>query len=115
MSVGIGLIIEPFAQYLKVEGGLLCSKQAGVRANMGKERYDSGDAVPDDICSLLDGKLRIEFAVPVEVYHGYGKVKHVYPTEEIDETADLFARDEPVEVLVEDRVQLYTIPHQHLR
>ncbi|ELZ55992.1 hypothetical protein C458_09901 [Haloferax sp. ATCC BAA-644] len=54
--------------------------------------------------------------MPVEVYHGYGSAKHVYPTEQIERVSDLFVTDgEPAEMTVADEVRLYTIPHDALR
>ncbi|ELZ96985.1 hypothetical protein C440_04388 [Haloferax mucosum ATCC BAA-1512] len=68
-----------------------------------------------EICSTPD-ESNIEFAVPVEVYDGYGSAKHVYPTEQIERVADLFVADGGSdEVAVADEVRLYTIPHDALR
>ncbi|MFC7131084.1 hypothetical protein [Haloferax chudinovii] len=83
---------------------------------MVNERYETGENVPTDICSALGVEDTLTFAVPVEVYHGYGSARHVYPTEQIERISDLFVTDgEPDEMTAADGVRLYTIPHDALR
>ncbi|KAB1187533.1 MULTISPECIES: hypothetical protein [Haloferax] len=83
---------------------------------MGKTRYSAGDIVPDNICEQPSEWVLVRFAIPVEVYYGYGSVRHVYPTEPIERTEELFNVDgERVDDLVNEYVQLYTTPHHELR
>ncbi|MFK8214304.1 hypothetical protein [Haloferax volcanii] len=83
---------------------------------MVNKRYEAGENVPTDICSVPAAEGGLTFAVSVEVYHGYGSAKHVYPTEQIERVSDLFVTDgEPAEMTVADEVRLYTIPHDALR
>ncbi|ELK55676.1 MULTISPECIES: hypothetical protein [Haloferax] len=96
---------------------------------MVKEIYDAGDTVPSTICTVVDeddeltfgatvevDEGEIAFAVPVEVYHGYGSAKHIYPIEQVDSVSDLFVTESHFEeVSIADNVQLYTMPHEALR
>ncbi|POG55468.1 hypothetical protein [Haloferax marisrubri] len=78
--------------------------------------YEVGETVPVDICSVPAEEEEITFAVPVDVYDGYGSAKHVYPTEQVERIWDLFVTNgETDEVVVADEVRLYTIPHDALR
>ncbi|CQR48614.1 MULTISPECIES: hypothetical protein [Haloferax] len=96
---------------------------------MVKERYDAGDAVPSTICTVADendeptfgatvevGEGEVAFAVPVEMYRGYGDAKHIYPIEQVDAVSDLFATESQFEeVSIAENVRLYTMPHEALR
>lgn len=82
------------------------------------EQYDAGEEVPVELRSAPDSEDRddIRFAVSVEIYGGFGSAKHVYPTEKVESTADLFTADgSATEPLVTDDVRLYTVPHDMLR
>ncbi|WP_411967219.1 hypothetical protein [Haloferax sp. YSSS75] len=83
---------------------------------MGNERYEEGETVPTEVCSVPDRWVFVRFAVDVELSHGYGGAKHIYPTEQIEEPADLFTNGESTiqSVLCED-VHLYTTPRHRLR
>ncbi|MFC7131085.1 hypothetical protein [Haloferax chudinovii] len=96
---------------------------------MVKEIYDAGDAVPSTICTVSDeddeltfgatvdvDEGEVAFAVPVEVYHGYGNAKHIYPIRQVDAVSDLFVTESQFEeVSIAEHVQLYTMPHEALR
>ncbi|RDZ44967.1 hypothetical protein C5B91_08505 [Haloferax sp. Atlit-10N] len=96
---------------------------------MAKERYDAGETVPSNICTIADDEDgltsgatvevdegEVAFAVPVEVYHGYGSAKHIYPVEQVEDVSDLFATESHFEeVSIAESVQLYTMPHESLR
>lgn len=85
---------------------------------MRTEHYDAGEVVPMDIRSDPDDEFRddVRFAVSVEIYGGFGSAKHVYPTEPVESTADLFTSEQSdEESLVTEDVRLYTIPHDRLR
>lgn len=80
---------------------------------MGTEQYEEGDIVPKDICSVPDEWMFVRLAVDVEISHGYGGAKRIYPTEQVVETADLFTNgEETVQRVLSDDVQLYTTPYQ---
>ena len=83
---------------------------------MGKEQYDKGELVPEEICSVPRGWVFVRFAVDVEISQGYGGLKHIYPMEQVEETADLFAtKEDTVQQVLSDDVTLYTTPRQMLR
>ncbi|RDZ63957.1 hypothetical protein C5B90_12670 [Haloferax sp. Atlit-12N] len=96
---------------------------------MAKERYDAGETVPSTICTVADDdegmtfgatvevdEGEVAFAVPVEVYHGYGSAKHIYPLEQVEDVSDLFVtKSHFEEVSIAENVQLYTMPHESLR
>ena len=83
---------------------------------MDNERHEAGDVVPREICPASNSD-DVRFAVSVDVFGGYGSAKHVYPTKQVESTADLFGlRDEEeANSVTTDDVYLYTIPHEMLR
>ncbi|WP_042663341.1 hypothetical protein [Haloferax sp. ATB1] len=96
---------------------------------MAKEIYDAGEVVPSSICTVDDDEDgltfgstvevdegEVAFAVPVEVYRGYGSAKHIYPLTRVDDVSDLFVTQRQFEeVSIAENVQLYTMPHESLR
>ncbi|MFC7202642.1 hypothetical protein ACFQJC_03890 [Haloferax namakaokahaiae] len=83
---------------------------------MDKIRYDAGDIVPEEVTPASTSRVFMQFAVPVEIYYGFGRVVHIYPTERIEDPTEIFAVDDtPVELLVTDDVQLYTTPPDELQ
>ena len=84
-----------------------------LETHMGTQRYEEGDTVPGEICSVPDEWLFVRFAVAVDISHGTGGSKRIYPTEQVEETADLFTNgEETVQRVLSDDVQLYTTPRQ---
>ena len=116
----VRILLEPLTQYLETGGwGSLRETEGRLGSDiMADEQYDAGEEVPIEIRSAPEGagEDEIRFAVPVEIYGGFGSAKHVYPTEEIESTADLFTADGvTTESLVTGDVRLYTVPHEMLR
>ncbi|WP_396611645.1 hypothetical protein ACH9L7_15830 [Haloferax sp. S1W] len=84
---------------------------------MVETEYDVGEPVPVEICPEADDGVDLRFAVPVEVYRGYGTAKHVYPVERVEGVDALFTLNAEIDsdVPVADDVQLYSVPHDELR